>query len=663
MLPRVWETGGINSPFFGVVLVSLYVVGTVMETKNHTIFYLIFTFLHIPVFYLIEKFYPLSPFPFTPPELTAAVIAVTLAAVSICIHSILRTERELAFEFTDHYQALAMTKEELKQRENQLREAQSIAHIGSWEWNLKADLVYWSDELFNIFEASKKSFDPSFKAYMAALQPQTREKITNIIDQALKTGEDFAFENKVQTSRGERFIASRGRVVKDLTSGKPIKMLGTSQDITELKRIESALTDARNELEKRVEERTNQLEETLQREKSAKEFAENASQAKMQFLANMSHEIRTPMNSILGFTELLTVGDHTQEEGKSYLSRIAANSAKLLHLIDDILDLSKFEAGYIPLQRRNFSLKALIDDVLNSFMPVLKSKGLELQLAYYCEQTLWVFTDPNRVSQILTNLLSNAIKFSDNGAIKITVNCDCADPSTKTTRKMNLTMEIEDSGIGISAEHQKNLFEPFSQGDNSVARKFGGSGLGLALSKRIAEALGGKLELKKSSKKGSHFVFTTPAAYTETVTKKSGPITAFQKADMNTFLNRRILLVEDSPDNVFLVCHYLKSLGITVDIATDGLQAVKMTGEQTYDCILMDIQMPSMDGLEATRIIRSHGFRNSIIALTAHALPTETARSLEAGCNLHLTKPINKVELIGAVSDQLRAFENTAPIN
>ncbi len=652
-LPSLWLTGGLNSPFFAIDLAALYVVGAVMDVKNYSLGYAVFAFLHVPIFYFVEHWYPLSGNVPPPLMLTSIISTVTLMAIVVCVNAMLRTEKELSLEFTSYFRNLSKTEAELKKREFQLREAQSIARMGNWEWDLEADLITWSDELFKIFDVSKDQFDPSFKAYMQRLNPNLREKVSAIIESSFETGEDFSFENRITTRQGDRFILSRGRVVKN--AGRTTKMWGTSQDITDRKLTESELVDARRDLEQRVEERTLQLEQSLEREKSAKEFAENANQAKMQFLANMSHEIRTPMNSILGFSELLSLKE-ASSENQEYLERIRANGTQLLYLIDDILDLSKFEAGNIPIQQSVFSLRTAIDEVVNSFLPSLKAKGLDIQLFYRGETSANLVTDRLRLNQVLINLLGNAIKFSEKGTIQLTVSCHAG----ASANEMNLMVDVEDAGIGISDENQKSLFQPFSQGDPSIARKYGGSGLGLALSKRIAGALGGNLELRRSQAgQGSHFRFQIAVmrATEEDVAKmrnpNSAPIVAGEDSS-KPFQQRSILIVEDSPDNAKLLVHYFNGLGAKIEIATDGLKAVQRTLEKTYDCILMDVQMPGMDGLEATRRIRSQGYLGPIIALTAHALPSEAAKSLAAGCNLHLTKPIQKSVLIFNVGEQMK---------
>ncbi len=650
ILPSFLTTGGITSPFFGIGLVALYIMAVVLDSKDRSIYYLLFSFLHIPIFFAADLFFHLSDAPKVPPELTLVVTSATIAAVYICLHFMIRTERELSLEFSKHYRELAETEDELKKSTSQLQEAQSIGRIGSWEWDIKTDRITWSNEMFNIFGIDKENFDPSFKSYLSRLHSDVRDTIEKTIQYSLNTGEDYILENKTAPSQGNRVIFSRGRIVKD-SNNKVIKIFGTSQDITERKKIESELLIAHNDLERRVTERTLQLEQSLEREKLAKELAENASQAKMQFLANMSHEIRTPMNSIIGFAELLA-SQETTPISQDYIQRIRSNGNQLLRLINDILDLSKFEAGQVPLHKSIVNLTALVDDIVSSFLPALSTKNLELNISYIGDTIPKVVTDAHRLSQVLTNLISNAIKFSDHGIIQLTI-----DLKRVGNQKANLIVDIQDNGIGISEENQKNLFKPFSQGDSSIARKFGGTGLGLALSKRIIEAMDGTLELKSSFVGlGTHFLFDVPVDIVpevhiprELVTHPLSPLDYSQQIK-----NKYILLVEDSPDNAMLICHYIESLGAKIDIATDGIRALDKASKKHYDVILMDIQMPGMDGLEATRRLRRSGYREPIIALTAHALPAEAEKSLQAGCNVHLTKPVTRKKLIDTLSEQLR---------
>lgn len=396
-----------------------------------------------------------------------------------------------------------------------------------------------------------------------------------------------------------------------------------------------------------VEDVTAQYVARLKVEELAKE-AHLASQAKSQFLANMSHEIRTPMNAILGFADLLRDPEIDNEEHAEFLKRIRANGDHLLALIDDVLDLSRVESGKMSFEKLNFSIVDMVSDIHSSFNVLARGKAIQTRLDLGKGIPNLIHSDATRVRQIIINMVSNAVKFTDSGSVEICL-------SLVDEPKARLAIEVRDTGIGISEEVKSELFKPFRQADDSITRRFGGTGLGLALSRRIADALGGSLDLVKSAPgEGSTFRFVLPIGDVvyQPVTSRSQQVTereSFQPFH-NVLNGLNILLAEDSPDNRAVMRAFLRNTQATLVFAEDGLEALQKASEENFDLVLMDIQMPKMDGLNATIKLRESGFTKPILALTAHALPEEIKRSLAAGCNGHLTKPIARDALIAAIS-------------
>lgn len=379
----------------------------------------------------------------------------------------------------------------------------------------------------------------------------------------------------------------------------------------------------------------------------AKNDAERANSLKSSFLANMSHEIRTPLGAIIGFADLLREGNLHHSERRQYLDTISRNGKALTRIIDDILDLAKVESGKLEMEKVEFSFHQLIDDVTDIFRERTKSKGIYLRSNIAEVVPAKIISDPTRIRQILINIVGNAVKFTQSGGVTINVKANNAETET------NIIINVQDTGIGLSEEQKEKLFEPFMQADNSTTRKFGGTGLGLALSNRLATALGGKIEIEKCILgKGCTFVVTFKAALPQpekmVVDPKSLKFENSEKSSGERF-PLRILVADDAPDNQQLVRILLQRYGYTVEVAKNGLEAVKMALKGSFDLILMDIQMPVMDGYEATRQLRASGYEQPIIALTAHAMAEERARTMAAGCNGHLTKPIDKIELLRTI--------------
>jgi ammonium transporter, Amt family len=382
--------------------------------------------------------------------------------------------------------------------------------------------------------------------------------------------------------------------------------------------------------------------------RKAREVAEAASRSKSEFLANMSHEIRTPLAGILGFAEMIALYCNSSEERKSYLAKIRRCADTLTELINDILDLSKVEAGALKVELLSVNTVSEIENVVGLFQHAAAEKHIAFDVLYERPLPEKIVTDPTRLRQILSNLLGNAIKFTDHGGVSLRIFPDKTDSN-------RLCFAVKDSGVGLSPEEQTRLFQPFSQADSSTTRRFGGTGLGLALSRRLAHALGGELRLVESAHgEGSVFELSIPIHPRGPRTPKA---VAFEDASGGVLErmswprldNVRILVAEDNLDNQEMVTRFLGEQGAIVETAANGRTALELAKGGSYNVILMDVQMPELDGYEVTRQLRKGKVSTPIIALTAHAMNDEREKSLAAGCTEFLTKPLNVKKLIYTV--------------
>jgi PAS domain S-box-containing protein len=390
----------------------------------------------------------------------------------------------------------------------------------------------------------------------------------------------------------------------------------------------------------------------------ARRNAEQAGAAKTEFLANMSHEIRTPMTAILGFTDiLLEDGTADAAERHDALRTIRRNGAYLLEILNDILDISKIEANRLEIEEVPCSPARIFGDVADLMRPRAMDKGVQVLLELDGPIPDRLMSDPVRLRQILLNLVGNAVKFTAVGHVRLLARYDDDDRT--------LEFDVEDTGIGIAEGVLAEVFEPFRQGDNSMTRRFGGTGLGLAITKRLVERLGGAITATSRVGAGSTFRVRVPAHPANEangvsdVLESDTPSTGRMRAALeNLRATGRILMVEDGPDNQRVIRHVLEKAGYTVTVADNGLIGVELAlaavEEGTpFSVILMDVQMPVLDGYEATRRLRDQGYTAPIIALTAHALPSERQRCLEAGCDAFATKPIERVVLLETIARHL----------
>lgn len=407
-------------------------------------------------------------------------------------------------------------------------------------------------------------------------------------------------------------------------------------------------------VEAKVIEQTTELRANAVALVEAKEHAEAASLAKSAFLANMSHEIRTPMTAIMGYSEALLDPQQTLSDRHDALMVIRRSSRHLLDLIDDILDISKIEAEKMTVEKLETNVVQIVSEVASLLRPAILAKGLQFRIEFGDLVPKHIVSDPIRLKQILVNLIGNALKFTSHGQIVMRV-------SSRTERGDCLVdFEIRDTGIGMTADQLKLLFEPFTQADVSTTRKFGGSGLGLTISKRLAILLGGDLKVRSVFGQGSSFVATVHGGpdsqinYLHGLTEQSVTVqAASEKTEPQIELRGRILLAEDGPDNQRLISLHLRRAGADVVVANNGRIAVHLARMQSFDLILMDMQMPEMDGYSATSRLRATGFTHPIIALTAHAMPEDREKCLAAGCSDYLTKPIEKVKLLATIAQYL----------
>jgi PAS domain S-box-containing protein len=510
-----------------------------------------------------------------------------------------------------------LIEQELAKNLLMLQETQEIANIGGWELDLETNTQTWTKQTYAIHEVNE-TYTPTFDNGVQFYHPDDREIISQAVIACINNKSKFNEELRIITAKGkEIWVQSKGVAVVE--NGKTIKLQGTIQDIT-IKR---------------------QYQERL---KAAKNKAEESDRLKSAFLSNMSHEIRTPMNSIMGFSELLTENNLTSEERKRYGSIVKNSCSDLLSLINDILDLSRIEAGQLKLEMKHININELLEKKLLNYTErnkrLINSPKIILKQN---NQTLTTVSDANRLSQILENLISNAIKFAPNGIIEFGAN--------KNNNKIEFF--VKDNGIGIKPEDCKRIFNRFYQTENYLQRKHNGLGLGLSICQNLVNALSGDIWVESEYGKWTTFWFNIPIENSKSVIIPTNRTPYFE----NAFVNNKssILIAEDNKGSIEYYTEILKTQEtISFEIVELGKDVLKRCFEKTYDVVFLDINLPDINGFELMKQLKTSGFKSPIIAQTAYSMENERIKCLKEGFNDYLSKPFSINEFLNMINKHLK---------
>jgi signal transduction histidine kinase/DNA-binding response OmpR family regulator len=557
-----------------------------------------------------------------------------------------------------------MAEEALGITEDRLQLALDAAGLASWEWDIAADVVFTSARFGQMVQGSADDASSQDQHWlprdlMAKVVPEDMLTLRAAMVRTLKQQDDLLeTEFRMQTANGIVWIECTGKVSARDMLGRAERMIGINRNITRRKQADIAMQLARDE-------------------------AQEANRAKDEFLAHISHEIRTPLNGVIGMNNLLAQTELSKEQRK-YVDLVASSGRALLALVNDVLDYSRFSAGGIVLEQVRFPLRRWLWEAVMPLQVTAQSKGLELTLSAAQDLPKEMVGDPGRMRQIVTNLVSNAVRFTERGSVQV---------SMSITPEQQLFISVQDTGIGIAPDKQKAIFDAFVQADSSTSRRYGGTGLGLAISMQLAQAMGGRIALESQAGQGSRFLVWIPlldvdagqsqqdfantqlggsAGETQPIGLNSSfPAHATPAQSPNTataapYAGQHALVADDHEVNRMLARILLEQLGFEVTLAEDGMQAIETVLQHKFDVIFMDIQMPQMNGWQATHELRqweqqAQRARVPIIALSAHASAADREQALAIGMDGYLSKPLTAEALAAALRATRGGKSNTAP--
>ncbi|MEZ7197261.1 ATP-binding protein [Pseudodesulfovibrio karagichevae] len=508
----------------------------------------------------------------------------------------------------------------LRESEERLQTSLEATSDGLWDWSLENDNVYFSPGYYTMLGYEPGAFPPAYESWLELLHPDDRDRAADVVTTHVQSGEEFRIEFRLRNSEGGwTWVMARGKAIEWTRDGRALRVVGTHTDINDRKLFEERLV-------------------------KAKEAAETANRVKDEFIANISHEVRTPLNGVMGMLQLMQTSGLNDEQ-RDYVDTALHSSRNLLRVLNDLLDFSKIQAGKLDIREAPFDLAGLVEESLDFFKLQAGDKALELRADIDPSARKHYLGDAGRIRQIFFNLVGNAVKFTDRGAITVEA-CELWHPEPGRKR---LLFTVRDTGIGIAEMDLSRIFAPFAQVDGSLTRTYQGTGLGLPIVRKLVDLMGGNCEVESEPGKGTsiRFFLVVGEHAGAAVEADAAPGAAESRS-------LRLLLVEDERVNRVMARRLLERMGHTVVEAENGQECLTLLRGQSFDAVLMDVQMPLLNGLDATHAIRiarefSHVATIPIIGLSAHAARQDRNRALEAGMDEYLIKPFEQRDLEAAL--------------